>query len=85
MADGKFGTATDNLISARVVTAAGEVLTASETENPDLFWAIRGGGGNFGVVTSFEYQLYPVGPMVTGGLSSTTTNKQRTCSGSSAT
>ena len=64
---GKFGTATDNLISARVVTAAGEVLTASETENPDLFWAIRGGGGNFGVVTSFEYQLYPVGPMVTGG------------------
>ena len=64
---GKFGTATDNLISARVVTATGEVLTASESQNPDLFWAIRGGGGNFGVVTSFAYRLYPVGPIVTGG------------------
>ena len=63
----KFGTAADNLISARVVIAAGDVLTASESQNPDLFWAIRGGGGNFGVVTSFEYQLYPVGPIVTGG------------------
>jgi FAD/FMN-containing dehydrogenase len=64
---GKFGTATDNLLSARVVTAAGEVLLASEDENPDLFWGIRGGGGNFGVVTSFEYRLYPIGPTVTGG------------------
>jgi FAD/FMN-containing dehydrogenase len=64
---GKFGTATDNLVSARVVTANGEVLVASEEENSDLFWGIRGGGGNFGVVTSFEYRLYPIGPMITGG------------------
>ena len=64
---GKFGTATDNLVSARVVTAAGDVLVASEDENPDLFWGLRGGGGNFGVVTSFKYRLFPIGPMVTGG------------------
>jgi FAD/FMN-containing dehydrogenase len=64
---GKFGTATDNLISARVVTASGQLVTASESENPDLFWAIRGGGGNFGVVTSFQYRAYPIGPMITGG------------------
>jgi len=64
---GKFGTATDNLVSAEVVTADGRVLRASEDENPDLFWAIRGGGGNFGVVTEFVYRLYPVGPVITGG------------------
>ena len=63
----KYGSAADNLISADVVTADGSYLTASATENEDLFWAIRGGGGNFGVVTSFEYWLHPVGPIVLAG------------------
>lgn len=65
---GKYGLSADNLLSAEIVTAEGKVLQASEAEHPDLFWALRGGGGNFGVVTSFEYQLHPVGPDVTGGL-----------------
>jgi FAD/FMN-containing dehydrogenase len=60
----KYGLSCDNLISARVATADGGVLAASETDHQDLFWALRGGGGNFGVVTSFEYSLYPVGPEV---------------------
>jgi FAD/FMN-containing dehydrogenase len=63
----KHGATVDNLLSADVVTAQGEIVTASEKENPDLFWAIRGGGGNFGVVTSFEYRLHPVGPIVLAG------------------
>jgi FAD/FMN-containing dehydrogenase len=64
---GKYGMAVDNLVSAQVVTADAQVLTASKEHNPDLYWAIRGGGGNLGVVTSFEYVLHPIG-MVTGGL-----------------
>jgi FAD binding domain/Berberine and berberine like len=60
----KHGLSCDNLVSAQLVTADGSLLTASATENEDLFWAIRGGGGNFGVVTSFEYRLHPVGPEV---------------------
>lgn len=64
----KYGMTIDNLESAEVVTADGEVLRASADENPDLFWALRGGGGNFGVVTRFEYRLHPVGPNLLSGL-----------------
>ena len=63
----KHGATVDNLLSVDLVTADGEVLRASEDENPDLFWGVRGGGGNFGIVTSFEYRLHPVGPVVLGG------------------
>ncbi len=63
-----FGLSIDNLISADVVTADGKLVLASEADDPDLFWAIRGGGGNFGVVTSFEFKLHRVGPEVLSGL-----------------
>ena len=64
----KFGLTIDNLISANVVTADGRQVSASEKDNPDLFWALRGGGGNFGIVTSFEFRLQPLGPEVMSGL-----------------
>jgi FAD binding domain/Berberine and berberine like len=64
----KFGLSIDNLAAAQIVTADGQVLRASAHEHPDLFWAIRGGGGNFGVVTSFEFRLHEVDPMVQFGL-----------------
>ncbi|TDU89319.1 FAD/FMN-containing dehydrogenase [Kribbella voronezhensis] len=64
----KFGLSIDNLVSAQVVTADGRILRAAEDENPDLHWALRGGGGNFGVVTEFEFHLHEVDPMVRFGL-----------------
>lgn len=65
---GKHGLALDNLLSADVVLADGSVVTAAADDNADLFWALRGGGGNFGVAASFAYRLHPVGPAITGGL-----------------
>jgi len=64
----KYGLALDNLKSAEMVMADGSVCRAAADENPDLFWAIRGGGGNFGIAASLEYQLHPVGPTIAGGL-----------------
>ena len=64
----RYGMTIDNLVGAQVVTAEGRLLRATASDNADLFWAIRGGGGNFGIVTSFEFQLHPVGPEILAGL-----------------
>jgi FAD binding domain-containing protein len=63
---GRFGLSCDNVLSAQIVTADGQVLTASANEHPDLFWALRGGGGNFGVVVSFEFRLHPITTVLSG-------------------
>jgi FAD/FMN-containing dehydrogenase len=65
---GKHALALDNLLSVDLVLADGKILTASADDNADLFWALRGGGGNFGVAASLEYRLHPVGPIITGGI-----------------
>jgi FAD/FMN-containing dehydrogenase len=64
----KYGMTIDNLVSVDMITAEGKKIRASQKENADIFWAIRGGGGNFGVVTQFEFQLFPVGPEIVAGL-----------------
>ena len=63
----KYGLTCDNLVSVEIVTADGRLLRASTSEHPDLFWAVRGGGGNFGIVTRLEYRLFPIGPMLLSG------------------
>ncbi|MEA2741251.1 MAG: hypothetical protein QOH05_4558 [Acetobacteraceae bacterium] len=65
---GKHALALDNLLSVDLVTADGATVTASQEQNADLFWAVRGGGGNFGVAATLEYRLHPIGPMITGGV-----------------
>jgi FAD/FMN-containing dehydrogenase len=64
----KYGLACDNLLAVELVTAEGRVLRASATENTDLFWGVRGGGGNFGIVTAFEFRLHPIDPWILGGI-----------------
>ncbi len=80
----KFGLTIDNLVSADVVTADGRRVKASENDNADLFWALRGGGGNFGIVTSFEFALHPLGPEVMSGLIVIPSRRTRVTSSSSA-
>ena len=64
----KYGYTIDNLLSVELVTADGHVVRVSEDENPELFWGLRGGGGNFGIATGFEFALHELGPDVHGGL-----------------
>ena len=68
MLERRFGFAVDNLLAVDLVTADGELITADHETHSDLFWALRGGGGNFGVVTSLTFRLHPIEPVVTGGL-----------------
>ena len=63
----KYGLTIDNLLSVDIVTASGELLKASQTHHADLFWGVRGGGGNFGIVTEFEFRLHALGPEVFAG------------------
>ena len=65
---GKYGMTIDNLLAVELVTADGKIVTASAAENQDLFWALRGGGGNFGVATSFEYQAHPISTVYGGAV-----------------
>ena len=81
----KHGLACDNLLAAELVTADGEIVRAAEDENPDLLWALRGGGGSFGVVTAVEMRLHPVGPEVHGGLALFAFDRAHEVSGASAT
>ena len=64
----RWGWTSDNVTGMNVVTADGRLVRASNEENPDLFWGLRGGGGNFGIVTEIDYSLYPIGPEIVGGL-----------------
>ena len=70
----KYGRSCDNLLSVDIVTADGRLRTARRSERSDLFWGLRGGGGNFGVVTSFDIQLHPVGPVLAGMVPHTMAN-----------
>ena len=82
---GRHGMAVDNLRSVELVTASGEVVRASADSTPDLFWALRGGGGNFGVAASLEFDLHEVGPTVLGGVIRTPSRRPANCCGSTAT